>query len=128
MKTRGSGEFRLETIISYILITGVLVSLILTAVGLVFYHSYGRLDILLHDPTMFLHGQGFFNFVGGLAAGQEGQTRMVFFITLGIVILILTPYLRVLASVIYFGARKDLKYVLITLFVLVVLTLSLTFH
>ncbi len=52
----------------------------------------------------------------------------VFFITLGIVVLILTPYIRVIASVIYFGIRKDYKYVIITLFVLTALTISLYLH
>ena len=44
---------------------------------------------------------------------------------LGIVVLMLTPYVRVVASVLYFGLAKNPKYLLITLFVLLVLTASL---
>jgi len=52
----------------------------------------------------------------------------ILFMTAGIMVLILTPYIRVIASVIYFGWEKNFKYVLITLFVLVVVTLSLALH
>lgn len=128
MKNLGSGESKLETVISYVLIIGVLLSLILTIVGLVFYRSYGHLNILLDDPTMFLQAQNFFSFLGGLASGPERHGGTIFFITLGIIVLILTPYLRVIASVIYFGAKRDIKFVLITLFVLTALTISLTLH
>jgi len=44
---------------------------------------------------------------------------------LGIVVLMLTPYVRVLASVLYFGLVRNPKYLLITFFVLIVLTASL---
>jgi uncharacterized membrane protein len=43
----------------------------------------------------------------------------------GVVILILTPYVRVLMSVLYFAWEKNTKYILITLFVLLLLTISL---
>jgi uncharacterized membrane protein len=47
---------------------------------------------------------------------------------LGIAALILTPYIRAITSVIYFASRKNLKYCLITFFVLAVLTMSLMMH
>jgi uncharacterized membrane protein len=40
----------------------------------------------------------------------------------------ITPYVRVLASVVYFGVVRNLKYVIITAFVLVILTASLLVH
>jgi uncharacterized membrane protein len=45
--------------------------------------------------------------------------------SVGVVILILTPYVRVLMSVLYFAWEKNTKYILITLFVLLLLTISL---
>ncbi len=48
--------------------------------------------------------------------------------TAGVIVLMLTPYLRVVLSAAYFAWEKDAKYVLITLFVLIVLTLSLVLH
>jgi hypothetical protein len=75
---------------------------------------------------------------GGLRGGHSVIPRMSFRRTVavfhrlphtpGIVILLLTPYLRVVFSVLYFSFEKDYKYALITLFVLIVLTLSLTLH
>jgi uncharacterized membrane protein len=52
----------------------------------------------------------------------------VAFITVGIIVLILTPYIRAVTSLVYFVWEKNRYYVLITLFVLVVLTLSLALH
>ena len=48
--------------------------------------------------------------------------------TLGILVLILTPYIRVVVSIVYFARERDYRYVLLTLFVLVVLSLSLALH
>jgi uncharacterized membrane protein len=47
-------------------------------------------------------------------------------ISLGVATLLLTPYLRVLASIGYFAfVERDLKYTLFTTFVFAVLTYSL---
>lgn len=46
----------------------------------------------------------------------------------GIVVLLLTPYARVLASLVYFAADRDRTYTLLTAFVLGVLTYSLASH
>jgi len=52
----------------------------------------------------------------------------VFLMTLGIATLILTPFVRVIASALYFAWKRDTRYVLITAFVLVALTVSLALH
>jgi len=129
MKNLGSGESRLETVISYLLIAGVVVSLVLIVTGMVlFYLTYGQMNILLSDKDMFVQGNNFFNFIYRLVTGQYAVNNAVLFILLGIVVLLLTPFLRVVASVIYFAWRKEPRYVLITVFVLVVMTLSLALH
>jgi uncharacterized membrane protein len=43
-------------------------------------------------------------------------------------VLILTPYVRMIASFFYFIWRREARYVLITALVLLVITLSLTLH
>jgi uncharacterized membrane protein len=48
--------------------------------------------------------------------------------TLGITTLILSPYARVVVSVLYFAWQRNIKYTLITIFVLTVLTISLALH
>ena len=124
----GSGESKLETGISYLLITGVIISLILEIIGVVlFYHSYGNLAIS-HDAGMYVHGSNFFTFMLEAFQGKQAQGNAIEFMTAGIIVLILTPYVRLIASVFYFGWEKNTKYLLITLFVLIVVTLSLALH
>ncbi len=121
-------ESKFEETISILLITGVSISLLLEILGIsIFYHAYGRLDVL-EDKAMFIRGQNFFTFLSELFRGGFAQKRGMFPMALGITLLILTPYARVVLSVFYFLWKKDIKYTVITVFVLVVLTLSLAGH
>ena len=124
----GSGESKLETAISYLLIIGVVFSLILEAIGLIlFYYSFANLNIL-ENEVVFIRGNDFFSFVVTIFQGENMQNNAILFMTLGLVTLILTPYVRVITSVIYFAWEKNRKYLLVTLFVLVILTVSLALH
>ena len=124
----GSGESKLETAISYLLIIGVVFSLILEAIGLIlFYYSFANLNIL-ENEVVFIRGNDFFSFVVTIFQGENMQNNAILFMTLGLVTLILTPYVRVITSVIYFAWEKNRKYLLVTLFVLVLLTASLALH
>ena len=118
----------LETSISYLLITGVSISLLLEVAGVVlFYRAYGDLAVS-QDPGVFISGSNFFSFMWEQLKGGQGSWNAVAFMTAGVVVLVLTPYLRVIASVVYFAWQKDIKYVLITCFVLAAVTLSLALH
>jgi uncharacterized membrane protein len=124
----GGGESKLETAISYLLIIGVVASLALEVVGIaLFYHSYGHLHIA-EDKAMFISGQNFFDFLHGLFRRNYVQKTATLLMTVGIALLIVTPYLRVIMSVLYFIWKRDIKYALITIFVLAVLTISLGFR
>ncbi|MGD0405376.1 MAG: DUF1634 domain-containing protein [Candidatus Bathyarchaeia archaeon] len=124
----GSGESKLETIISYILIIGVIVSVILEVIGIsLYYVAYGNVQIS-QDKSVFISGQNFFAFIINQTQHLFGSQNALLFITLGLIILILAPYIRAVTSVIYFAWEKHYKYVLITLFVLIVLTISLALH
>ncbi len=124
----GSGETLLETWISYVLIAGVTISLMLEAAGIILFLRAAHSAAISEQPGVFVHGHDFFTFLGGLltehAAGTPGLRLMI----LGIAVLILTPYVRAVMSVVYFAAEKNIKYFFITLFVLIVLTVSLLFH
>jgi uncharacterized membrane protein len=51
----GSGETRLETIISYILMVGVVISLVLELAGITLYYlTHGSLSLLIQDKSMFI--------------------------------------------------------------------------
>ncbi len=124
----GSGEAKLENWISYILIAGVLVSLALETVGIIlFYRLYHSVSIS-HGAEMFVRGQDFFTFLVRLLYEMPTDITAFRLMTLGIAILILTPYLRAVMSVVYFARQRNLKYLFITLFVLVILTASLMRH
>lgn len=122
-------EAELETAITYILIAGVIASVVVETVGITnYYLTSGNLDIVF-QPNFSMTGTDFFNytmrliqrfFVGGWTSTQ--------ILALGIVLLMLTPYLRVAASVVYFAFARNPKYLFITLFVLLVLTASLLVH
>jgi len=118
-------ESKFEKTISYVLISGVLVSLLLEGIGIItFYRTYGHLRVLERE-TLFLHGTNFFSFLANLLRGNYPHQSPILLMSLGIAILVLTPYVRVALSVFYFAREKNFKYVLITLFVLILLTLSL---
>jgi uncharacterized membrane protein len=124
----GSGESNLETGISYLLISGVIISLVLEIVGVILlYHSYGSLAISQNE-SVFIRGNDFFTFILQQIQGKRSPGIGLELMTVGIIVLILTPYIRLIMSVVYFGWEKNLKYVFITLFVLVVITLSLILH
>jgi uncharacterized membrane protein len=124
----GGGESKLETAISYLLIIGVVASLALEIVGIVlFHHCYGQFH-LSEDKVMFLHGRNFFNFLHVLLCGGFPDKSPILFMTLGVITLILIPYVRVIVSVLHFAWKRNIKYVLITGFVFAVLTISLGLH
>ena len=102
-----------------------MLSLALEILGIiVFYYSYGDLGIS-EKKEVFLYGRDFFRFIAGLFYGGQGQGAGILLMTLGVTTLILTPYVRVIMSVLHFLKEGNLKYALITLFVLVLLTISL---
>ena len=122
-------ESRLETIISYLLITGVIISLCLEVTGIVlFSRLYHTLNVMPANKSLLIQGQNFFTFLYFVAQGEGMANQAILFMTLGVAVLILTPYIRVIASFIFFAWERDYKYVLITAFVLVILTVSLTLH
>lgn len=124
----GSGESNLETIISYLLIIGVITSVTLIGIGMILYYGeYGNVQIS-QNKSVFIVGQDFFVFTVGVFQQVFASQDALVFITIGLIILILTPYIRAITSAVYFAWEKHYKYVLITMFVLIVLTASLTIH
>ena len=124
----GSGETRLETWVSYVLIIGVAISFVLEAAGLILYYRTHHSFAISYGSAVIIRGRDFFSFFGRtLLEASHGITGLRLMV-LGIAALILTPYIRAITSVIYFASRKNLKYCLITFFVLAVLTMSLMMH
>jgi len=121
----GSGETRLESIISYLLIAGVVISMMLEIAGLVLFAiEFHNLQVS-QAAAAFINGNNFFIFLATQVTNFNSGELSLRLMTIGILVLILTPYIRAITSVIYFAWEKNTKYVFITLFVLVVLTASL---
>ncbi len=113
----------MDVLVGYILLDGVLMSMALVMAGL-FWHwlRYGNLVLDYR-----ISGMNLFQLVGTeIRLAVFGQLRPRLLINLGIAVLMLTPFLRVVASVAYFLAvLRNWKYTFFTLFVLTVLTYSL---
>jgi len=121
-------EFKLETIVSILLIAGVVTSVIFEVIGIALYFgAYGTLEVS-QSQNVFISGENFFAFVVQKIQNLLAQENALLFMTVGIIVLILTPYIRAITSCIYFCWEKNSKYVLITLIVLVILTVSLALH
>ncbi len=113
----------MELLVGYILQVGVLLSMVLIAIGVVWrWFNTGSLGF---DYT--ISGMNFFEFVlTDLQQMLAGTFRPRLFANLGIATLMLTPYVRVLASMLYFGlVQHNRKYTVFTAFVFAVLTYSL---
>jgi uncharacterized membrane protein len=110
-------------LVGYVLLAGVVTSLALVGVGVVWHWAATgdpRLDYALPGT----------NVVQLLVADAQqlvaGAVRPRLLINVGLAVLMLTPYLRVLASALYFAVvERNAKYTLFTGFVLAVLTVSL---
>ena len=115
----------MDTIIGFTLQIGVTLSLALIATGLVWHRfKWGTwqwpLDYKLPATTVF----GFFVTDVEQATGEPARPRML--VNLGIAVLMLTPYVRVLMSMLYFAfVERNRKYAVFTAFVLAMLTYGL---
>jgi uncharacterized membrane protein len=124
----GCGETKLEVIVGYLLIIGVVSSVVLEVIGIaLFYGTYGNTQVS-QNQAFFISGENFFAFIIEQTQHLLGSQNALLFMTLGLIILLLTPYIRAITSVVYFGWERNRKYVAITLFVLIVLTVSLALH
>jgi uncharacterized membrane protein len=114
---------RMDAIVGGMLAGGVVTSLSLIIAGLV-WHRLATGVATFNAP---LGGTDALRLLAGdlrLAAAGRLSPRLL--VSLGIAVLLFTPYLRVLASVVFFAAvEHDWKYTLFTGFVLAVLTYSL---
>ncbi|MHB8854819.1 MAG: DUF1634 domain-containing protein [Ignavibacteriaceae bacterium] len=119
-KTTG---FDMEALVGYILLIGVLFSMALIAIGVV-WHWLATGQIGLQYS---MSGMNLFDFVlADMRQIFSGTFRPRLFVNLGIAALMLTPYVRVFASMLFFVfVERNPKYTIFTAFVFSVLTYSL---
>ena len=120
-------KHQLENTISLVLISGVILSFVLEISGITLYYIHkGNLEI--SSAGVFIQGSNFFSFLfDELTLRHTGDISIVL-MSLGLAVLMLTPFVRVLLSIFFFNLQRDYKYLAITLFVLLLLTISLILH
>lgn len=113
----------MDALVGYILLYGVVISLVLICTALIWNWFISRTLWFDYAVT----GKNLFALVADeFAQAFRGQLRPRVLLSLGIAVLMFTPFVRVLASVFYFFfVQKNWKYTVFTLFVLTVLTYSL---
>jgi len=118
----------LEKAISYLLIIGVVLSVLLEIAGIIILSRDLHSLAIRESSSVFIQEHDFFRFIYNFLRTGHGDGAGIWLMTAGLIILILTPFLRVILSFFYFALKKDRKYVFITAFVLLALTLSLLLH
>ena len=113
----------MESVVGYILLGGVLLSVALIAGGLA-WHWITTGQLQFEYP---IGGMNLARFItSDLRQLIVGPVHPRYLITLGIAVLIMTPYARILVSVLYFAfVAHNWKYLFFTAVVLGVLTYSL---
>jgi uncharacterized membrane protein len=113
----------MELVVGGILLAGVTSSMVLLTAGLAWHWTRSGNTALDYS----LAGTSIFEFVlSDVKALTPDGLRPRVLVNLAIAVLLLTPYVRVLASVLYFAlVERNLKYTVFTAFVLLVLTYSL---
>jgi len=122
-KEKKNDPLDMESLVGYILLTGVLLSVALLLISFVW--RWAGVGSLRFEHSIV--GMNFFEFISSTlrqVASRAFRPRL--FLNMGIGVLMLTPFMRVLASVVYFAfVEHNWKYTLFTAFVLSVLTYSL---
>ena len=119
-----------EIAISWVLRIGVVLSVIIVVVGLVviFIHHPGYAKItggvsyhaVAGRTSLFPHTFG--GIIKYLGAGKNGEGRGI--VVMGLIVLLLTPILRVVTGVVSFIYEEDPPMAIVTAFVLFVLIMS----
>jgi uncharacterized membrane protein len=114
--------FDMEMLIGYFLLVGVLLSAALILAGIIWHGlAFGNLQFEFALPRMNL-----FEFVVADFRRVRSGVDPRLLLNLGLAVLMLVPYGRVAASIVYFaGVERDWKYTLFTGLVWAVLTYSL---
>lgn len=114
-----------QSIIGNLLRYGVWIALSVALMGGVIY-LFGNYDQPVHYNNFTENNRNILVVLKDIFAGlQSGQGESIIF--LGIILLFLTPVLRILLSLISFLIEKDYLYVAITLIVIVIIGLSISF-
>lgn len=115
--------YDMERLLGTILLFGVLLSASFLVAGILWRWiatGHAQLDYTITGTNLFEF------WMTDIRQVTSGDFRPRLLVNIGIALLLITPYIRVAASVIYFAAvERNLKYTIFTTFVLTILTYSL---
>ncbi len=111
--------------ISWVLRVGLAISLALESAGVRLNYIHTGDSTFQFDQSWLAGGKDFFSFAWTTMVSAASAVTPLSLVSLGIVVLMLTPYVRVVTSVLYYACERDWKFVGITLVVLVIITLGL---
>lgn len=119
-----AGRADMNAVISNLLKYGLIISTALVVLGmaLVFARTPAGFPATLQSLVSSNYGKPTLS-IGSLVDGLDSANPGAV-VELGLIVLLATPVARVAASVILFASERDRRYVLITLFVLIVLLVS----
>lgn len=120
-------DYRFTTALSRILLGGVVLTLVAEIVGIIAYFVQTMSFQADYSSQWQLTGTNFFDYLWRNFLGFTFLQSPMGIMALGVAILILTPYLRVVVSAVYFAETKNRKYLAFTTFVLLVVTSTLLF-
>jgi uncharacterized membrane protein len=115
-------SFDLERLVGTILLTGILSSLIIILAAVLWQWAttgQTQFEPLAHKTNLLQF------FLIDLRQVAAGPRRPKLLLKIGIALIMLTPYTRVLASLLYFALKRNWKYTLFTAVVFIVLSYSL---
>ena len=117
-----------ESSVGYVLIGGLILSMVVEIVGISAYYAQSGGFSYQFTSQWQMTGSDFFSYFFSLLGSVGSVPNPIGIMALGVVLLMLTSYVRVFATLIHFGFVKNLKYAMISLFIFVVLTISLFVH
>ncbi|MDA4125080.1 MAG: DUF1634 domain-containing protein [Thaumarchaeota archaeon] len=125
MSSRGT---TLQVGISWILRAGVGLSLVLETAGILLsYQQTGDSSLTVPSAAWLAKGGNFFGFALNSLTSVFSGANPAGIASLGVAVLMLTPYARIIAALVYYLIERDWKYVGITSIVFSVITLGLLF-
>jgi uncharacterized membrane protein len=116
----------LQVSISWILRAGVALSMVLESLGILLnYLQTGQTSLVVPSADWLAKGGNLFGFVSTSVASVVSGPSPSGVTALGVAVLMLTPYARIIAGIIYYTLDRDWNYVGITLVVFSVITFGL---
>lgn len=117
-----------ESVIGYVLIGGLIVSILAETLGIATYYAQSGGFNFDFSSQWQMAGPDFFSYSYELLGSAGIFEAPIALMALGVVLLMLTSYLRVFATMLHFAFARNWRYTGISLFLFAVLTITLLVH